>query len=56
MNNVWILIIGRKDPTSVQQVLEAISSKKLTGKYNRVHVITALRDKDIIRNNLQENR
>ena len=30
--NVWILSIGRKEPTSVQQVLEAILSQQLTGK------------------------
>ena len=32
--NVWILSIGRKEPTPVQQVLEVISSQQLTGKYN----------------------
>ena len=51
----WILSIGRKEPTSSHQVLGAISSQKLTRKCNMVHVITARRDKDIIRNNLQEN-
>ena len=53
--NVWILSIGRREPTTVQQFLEAISIQKLKEKCNRVHVITARRDKDIIKNNLQEN-
>ena len=48
--------MGRKEPTSSQKVLEVISSQKLTGKCNRVNVITTHRDKDIIRTNLQENR
>ena len=50
------LSIGRKKPTSVQNFLEDILSQKLTETFNRVHVITARRDKDIIRTNLQENR
>ena len=54
--NVWILGIGRKEATAVQQVLEAISSHQLTGKWNIVHVITVRREKDIVRTNLQENR
>ena len=53
--NVWILVIGRKDTTTAQQFLEAISIQQLTGKCNRAHVITARRDKEIIRTNLQEN-
>ena len=36
--------------------LEAISIQKLTVKCNRLHEITACRDKDIIRTNLQQNR
>ena len=53
--NVWILLIGRKEPTTVQQVLESISGQQLTGKCNKVHVITNRRDKDIVGTNLQEN-
>ena len=53
--NVWILSIGTKEPKTVQQCLEAISSQKLIGKCNRVNAINACRYKDIIRNNLQEN-
>ena len=52
--NVWILIIGRKEQKSSHQVLESISSQQRTGKCNRAHVITARRDKDIIITNLQE--
>ena len=52
--NVWILIIVKKEPTTVQQVLEAISIQQSTEKFNRVHVIISRRDKDIIRTNLQE--
>ena len=55
MTNVCILIIVRKEPTTVQQVLESMSSQQLTLKWNKVHVITSLRDKDIVRTNLQEN-
>ena len=50
-----MLRIGRKEPTTVQKVLESISSQKITGKYNIVNVITARRDKDIFRTNIQEN-
>ena len=46
--NAWILSIGRKEPTSVQQVIEAISGQQLTGKFNRVHVITDRKDKNIV--------
>ena len=53
--NFWVLNIGRKEPTTVQQVLEDISSHQLTGKFNRVHVIIAFRKKNISRTNLQEN-
>ena len=55
-DTVWFLSIDRKDSTTVQQFLESISCHKLTGKCNKVHVITAHRDKDIIRTNLQESR
>ena len=51
--NVCILVIGIKEPTSAHQFLESISSQKLTGKCNRVHVITAFRGKYIIITNLQ---
>ena len=52
----WILSIGIKEPTSERQVQEAISSQKLTVKYNRVHIMNAHRDKYIIITNIQENR
>ena len=55
-NNVCILSIGIKEAKPAQQVLKAISSQQLIVKCNRVHVVTARRDKDIIRTNLQENR
>ena len=55
-NNAWMIITGRNQPTTFQQVLEAISSQQLTGKYNKVHGITARRDKETIRTNIQENR
>ena len=54
--NVWILGIFSQEPKTFQQVLESISSHKLTVKSNRVKVITACRYKGIIRTNLQENR
>ena len=53
--NIWILGIYIKEPTSSRQVQEAISSQQLTGKLNRLHSITARRDKYIIRTNIQEN-
>ena len=52
---VWILSNGIKEPTTSQQVLESISSQQLTGKCNRVHIITSRRENDIIITNLQEN-
>ena len=54
--NVWILNIGKKKPTPVQQILEAISGHKLAIKFNKLHFITARRETGIIRTNLQENR
>ena len=45
-----------KRSTTVEQVLEYISSQKLKGKCNKVHFITDCIDKDIIRTNIQENR
>ena len=56
MSNVWFLSIDRKQPTTLQQVVESISSQKLTRKCNNVHVITSCRDKNTPRTNLQENR
>ena len=54
--NLWTISIERKYPTSVQQVIEVISSQQLTGKFNMIHVITSRRDKEIIRTNIQEKR
>ena len=39
--NVIILSIGRKEPTTVQQVLESMLIHKLTVKFKSVHFITA---------------
>ena len=36
--------------------MEAISIQQPTGKFNRVHIITSYRYKNIFRTNLQENR
>ena len=36
--------------------MESISSQQLTGKYNKVQVITPHIESNIIRTNLQENR
>ena len=47
--NVCIIIIGRKEPTKVQQVMEAVSSQQLMGKYNMGHIITPGIDKSILR-------
>ena len=55
-DNFWILRIGIKKTTTIQQNLEAISGQQLIVKQNRVHVITARRDKDIVISNIQENR
>ena len=52
--DVWILRIGRKEPTSEHQVLENIPSQQLTGKCNRIHVKTTRRYKEITRTNIQE--
>ena len=52
--NFWVLFIGRTEPTTVQQVLEAISIQQLTVKYNRAHFITDHRDKYIIRTNIKK--
>ena len=54
--NFWIIRIGRKEPQTFQKCVEAISSQQLTGTCNRLNVIKACRDKDIIMTNLQENR
>ena len=55
-NNVWILIIGKKNKNSPTSLV-AISSQKLTGKCNKVHEVTACRNKEIIRKfNIQEDR
>ena len=54
--NVCILIIVRKEPATAQQFIKSIPSQKLTGKCNRVHVITTRRDKDITGTNIQEKR
>ena len=43
--NAWILCIVRKDPTTVQQVVEDVSSQQLTEKYNKFHVIPFQIDK-----------
>ena len=51
-----IFSIFIKEPRTVQQVLEATSSQKRTGKRNKVHVITSRRDNNIVIKNLQENR
>ena len=49
-----IISIVRKESTSAYQVIEDSSSKQLTVKCNRVHIITSRRDKDTIRTNLQK--
>ena len=53
--NIWILKNGIKKTKIVDEALEAILSKQLIEKFNRVHIITACRDKYIIRTNIQEN-
>ena len=52
----FILVVGRKEPTTVQQVLEYISGQKITVKYNKVHLVTACRYKNTIKINIKENR
>ena len=51
-----ILSIGIKEPTTTQQILEAIPGQQLTVKLNMVHTTAYLRDKNIVRTNIQENR
>ena len=55
ITNICTLIIGIKELTPFQQVLKAISNQQLTGKLNRLHGITAHRNKDIVRTNLRGN-
>ena len=52
--NGCILIIGIKETTTMEQVMEAESNKQLTRKYNMVHVITYRGYKSILIKNLQE--
>ena len=47
--NFCILRIFIKEPTTAQQVLQYTLSQKLTGKYNRVLIVTARRYKNIFR-------
>ena len=54
--SVWIFSIGIKEPTTLQQVMEAISSQQLGGKCNKIQVITARRYRNTVRVNIQENR
>ena len=49
ITNLCILIIGVNDPTTVQQVIESISSQNMTGLCNRIHSITAHRDNNILK-------
>ena len=53
--SVWILILVRKESTTVQHILEAVSIQQLTPKCIKVHVITAHKDKNIVRTNIQSN-
>ena len=52
INNVWVLSIGIKDPTTVQKVVEDVPSQQLTGKCNNIQVIIDQRHKTIMRRNL----
>ena len=45
ITNVRIPSIGRKHPTTVKQVMEDVSSQQLTGRCNKVRVITSCRKK-----------
>ena len=45
-----------KNQQQSNKFLEATSSQQITGIFNKVHVVTDCRDKNIIRTNLQENR
>ena len=48
ITNVWILSI-LKNSTEIQQVMEAISNQHITVRYNRIHDITARREKYFIK-------
>ena len=50
---IWILILGIKELELYQKDLEDISSKQLTGKCKKVHVIKSRRDQNNFRTNLQ---
>ena len=52
INNVWVLSIGIKDPTTLQKVVEDVPSQQLTGKCNNIQVIIDQRHKTIMRRNL----
>ena len=54
--DVWILSIDRKESTTVQNVLEAILSQKLTVKWKGIQVITSRIYQDILITNIKSNR
>ena len=54
--DVWIIFIVKKEPTTFQQVMEAISIQQLIGKFKSIHVITSHRYMNILQTSFQENR
>ena len=45
--NTWILSIGIKEPTTVPQFMEVISSQQITGVFIKYRVVTKRRDNNI---------
>ena len=54
--NLWIKTIVIKNPTTLRQVMVSISSQHIKDRFNRIHVITARRYKNLLITNIQENR
>ena len=48
-----LLALERKK-TTVQKAMESVSSQQLPVNFNKVHFITARRDKDMLKTNLLE--
>ena len=53
--DVYIIIVGRKYPKTLQNFVTDVSSQQHTGKYNKSCVIISYRNKSIFRANPQEN-
>ena len=52
ITNVWVLIIGRKEPIEVTKVMESTSIQQLTGKLNSIRVIKSHKENNIVKTNI----